>query len=204
MGWRRAGSVDIGGIMEVLSKFLDRLANADLWAIATIIYAVGVKICGQNFWPVLFLTFLLIGFDTLTRWDVIVKKFIMAHDPEEKDIRLIKLSRVIVQFFRNETWNEEYLNSRAFGRICEKMIVYSLALIIFFGMGAWAPEIHMFGVDIVPKNVFPGIICMVLFLIEVSSLNENLIELGYKGVSEYVQRIIDATLDRIAPKKKES
>lgn len=189
--------------MAVLKSFLERLANFDLWASATIIYGVGVTVCGPNFWPVLFLTFLLIGFDTLTRWDVIVKKFIMAHDPEEKDIRLIKLSRVIVQFFKNETWCEEYLNSRAFGRICEKMIVYSLALIIFFGAGVWIPEVHMFGVDIVPKNVFPGIICMVLFLIEVSSLNENLIELGYKGVSEYVQRFIDALLDRIAPSKKE-
>ena len=76
-----------------------------------------------------------------------------------------------------------------------------LALIIFFGMGTWAPEFHLFGVNIIPKDVFPGIICTVLFLIEVSSVNENLIELGYKGVSEYVQRFVEALLDRIAPKK---
>lgn len=187
--------------MAVLKSFLDRLANLDLWAAAAIIYAAGVTVCGPNFWPVLFLTFLMIGFDTLTRWDCICKKFIMDHDPEEQDIRLIKMSRVIVQFFKNETWSEEYLSSRAFGRIAEKLIVYSLALIIFFGMGTWMPEIHLFGVDVIPKNVFPGIICTVLFLIEVSSLNENLIELGYKGVSEYVQRFIDALMDRIAPKK---
>ena len=189
--------------MDVLKSFLERLANADLWAAATIIYAVGAKLCGPNFWPVLFLTFLMIGFDTLTRWDCICKRFIMDHDPEEKDIRMIRMSRVLVQFFRGETWSEEYLNSRAFGRIAEKMTIYALALIVFFGMGQWVPEIHLFGVDIAPKNVFPGIICMVLFLIEVSSLNENLIELGYKGVSEYVQRLVDALLDRIAPKKKE-
>ena len=189
--------------MDVLGNFLDRLANFDLWAVATILYAAGVTVCGSNFWPVLFLTFLMVAFDTLTRWDVICKRFIMNHDPKEEDIRLIKMSRVIVQFFKNETWCEEYLSSRAFGRIAEKLIVYSLALIIFFGMGTWAPEIHLFGVDLVPKNVFPGIICTVLFLIEVSSLNENLIELGYKGVSEYVQRFIDGLLDRIAPKKKE-
>ena len=78
-----------------------------------------------------------------------------------------------------------------------------LALIVFFGFGKWCPEFHLFGVDVLPKNVFPGIICTVLFLIEVSSLNENLIELGYKGVSEYVQRFVDAVLDRIAPPKKE-
>ena len=190
--------------MDVLNKFLERLACVDLWAAAAIIYAVGVKLCGPNFWPVLFLVFLLICCDTLTRWDVICKRYILDHDPEEKDIKMIKLSRVIVQFFRNETWNEKYLNSKAFGRICEKLIVYILALILFFGFGKWCPEFHAFGVNIAPKDVFPGIICVVLFLIEVSSLNENLIELGYKGVSEYVQRIIDATLDRIAPKKKES
>lgn len=189
--------------MEVLNKFFERLACFDLWAVSAIIYAVGVQMCGPNFWPVLFLVFLLICCDTLTRWDVIVKKYIMAHDPAEDDIRLIKLSRVIVQFFRNETWSEDYLNSRAFGRICEKMIIYSLAVIIFFLMGKWAPEFHLFGLHVIPKDIFPGIICTVLFLIEVSSLNENLIELGYKGVSEYVQRFIDALLDRIAPKKKE-
>ena len=189
--------------MAVLKSFVERLANLDLWAAAAIIYAAGVKVCGPNFWPVLFLTFLMIGFDTLTRWDCICKRYIMDHDPNEKDIRLIKMSRVIVQFFKNETWCEEYLSSRAFGRICEKMIVYTLALLIFFGMGTWVPEIHVFGADLVPKNVFPGIICVVIFLIEVSSLNENLIELGYKGVSEYVQRFVDAILDRIAPPKKE-
>ncbi len=189
--------------MDVLTKFLERLASLDLWAVATVIYGVGVVICGPNFWPVLFLTFLMIAFDTLTRWDVICKKFIMDHNPEEQDIRLIPMSKVIVQFFKNETWCEEYLSSRAFGRIAEKMVIYTMALIIFFGLGTWVPEIHMFGVDIVPKNVFPGIICTVLLLIEVSSLNENLIELGYHGVSEYVQRIVDAVLDRIAPKKKE-
>lgn len=189
--------------MAVLKSFLDRLANFDLWAAATIIYGVGVAVCGPNFWPVLLLTFLMIAFDTLTRWDCICKKYIMDHNPEETDIRLIPMSKVIVQFFKNETWCEEYLSSRAFGRICEKMIVYTLALIIFFGMGTWVPEIHVFGADLVPKNVFPGIICVVIFLIEVSSLNENLIELGYKGVSEYVQRFVDAVLDRIAPPKKE-
>ncbi len=189
--------------MAVLKSFLDRLTNVDLWGIATLIYAIGVKIAGANFWPVLFLTFLMIAFDTLTRWDCICKKYIMDHNPEETDIRLIPMSKVIVQFFRNETWCEEYLSSRAFGRICEKMIVYTLALLIFFGMGTWVPEIHVFGADLVPKNIFPGIICVVIFLIEVSSLNENLIELGYKGVSEYVQRFVDAILDRIAPPKKE-
>lgn len=189
--------------MDMLTKFLERLTSFDLWAVATIIYAVGVKLCGPNFWPVLFLVFLLIVCDTLTRWDVICKRYIIDHDPEESDIKMIKLSRVIVQFFKSETWNEQYLNSKAFSRIVEKMIIYTMALIIFFGLGTWVPEIHMFGVDVVPKNVFPGIICTVLLLIEVSSLNENLIELGYHGVSEYVQRIVDGVLDRIAPKKKE-
>ncbi len=189
--------------MKFFYSFLDRIANFDLWAIATVIYAFGVKICGNNFWPVLFLMFLMVAFDTITRWDCICKRFIMDHDPEEKDIRLIKMSRVIIQFFKNETWCEEYLSSRAFGRIAEKLVVYSLALIIFFGMGTWTPEIHLFGADLVPKNVFPGIICTVLFLIEVSSLNENLIELGYKGVSEYVERVVNAILDRIAPKKED-
>lgn len=189
--------------MEMLKSFLERLANLDLWAAATLIYGVGVTIGGDNFWPVLFLTFLMVAFDTLTRWDCICKRFIMDHDPEEKDIKLIKMSRVIVQFFKSETWCEEYLSSRAFGRIAEKLVIYMLALIIFFGFGKWCPEFHLFGVDIQPKNVFPGIICTVLFLIEVSSLNENLIELGYEGVSEYVQRFVDAILDRVAPKKKE-
>lgn len=188
--------------MEVLKSFFERMANFDLWAAAAIIYTVGVKICGPNFWPVLFLTFLMVAFDTLTRWDCICKRYIMDHDQEEDDIKMIKMSKVIVQFFKSETWSDEYLNSKAFSRIAEKMTIYAMSLIIFFGLGTWVPEIHMFGVDLVPKNVFPGIICTVLLLIEVSSLNENLIELGYHGVSEYVQRFVDAVLDRIAPPKK--
>ncbi|MBR1494242.1 MAG: hypothetical protein IJ601_04255 [Acidaminococcaceae bacterium] len=188
--------------MDVLTKFLERLQVFDLWAAAALIYAAGVKLCGPNYWPMVLLTLLLIFADTLTRWDCIVKKFILENDPEEKDIRLIKLSRVVVQFFRNETWSENYLTSRAFSRICEKMLIYGLALTIFFIAGQWIPEFHLFGAEIVPKNVFPGTITMVLFLIEISSINENLIELGYNGVSEYVQRIIDALLERIAPKKK--
>ena len=122
---------------------------------------------------------LLIFCDTLTRWDCIVKRYILDHDEKETDIRLIKLSRVIVQFFRNETWSENYLTSRAFSRICEKMLIYGLALTIFFLAGQWLPEFHLFGVEIVPKNVFPGTITMVLFLIEISSINENLIEFCY-------------------------
>ena len=189
--------------MDVLTKFFERLCVFDLWAAAAIIYAAGVKLCGPNYWPMVLLVLLLIFCDTLTRWDCIVKRYILDHDEKETDIRLIKLSRVIVQFFRNETWSENYLTSRAFSRICEKMLIYGLALTIFFLAGQWLPEFHLFGVEIVPKNVFPGTITMVLFLIEISSINENLIELGYNGVSEYVQRIIDALLDRIAPKKKE-
>ena len=187
--------------MTVFKGFFDRLCNFDLWAVALIIYAVGVKIGGPNFWPVLFLTFLMVAFDTLTRWDCICKKYIMDHNPEEKNIRLIPLSKVIIQFFKSETWNDEYLSSRAFSRITEKLTIYILALIVFFFMGTWAPEIHIVGIDLVPANVFPGLICTVLFLIEVSSLNENLIELGYKGVSEHVERLVNAILDRIAPKK---
>ena len=188
--------------MDVLNRFLERLCNADLWAVAAIVYAIGAKLCGPNFWPVLFLTLMLICCDTLTKWDVICKRYIMDHNPEETDIKMIRLRRVVVQFFKNETWNENYLTSRAFSRILEKMIIYALALVIFFTMGTWAPEFKLFGVHVVPKDVFPGMICVILFLIEISSLNENLIELGYRGVSEYVQRFIDAILDRIAPPKK--
>lgn len=189
--------------MDVLTKFLERLAVFDLWAAAAIIYAAGVELCGPNYWPMVLLTLLLIFADTLTRWDCIVKRYILDHDENEKDIRLVKLSRVVAQFFRSETWSADYLTSRAFSRICEKMLIYGLALTIFFIAGQWIPEFHLFGADIQPKNVFPGTITMVLFLIEVSSINENLNELGYHGVSEYVQRLIDALLDRIAPKKKE-
>lgn len=189
--------------MDVLRAFFGKLASFDLWAAGAIIYAFGVKLCGPNYWPMVILVLLLIFADTLTRWDCIVKRFIVEHDEKEKDLRLIKLSRVIVQFFRSETWSENYLTSRAFSRICEKMLIYGLALTIFFLAGQWIPEFHLFGAEIVPKNVFPGTITMVLFLIEISSINENLIELGYNGVSEYVQRFIDVLLDRIAPKKKE-
>ena len=37
--------------MDVLKGFLVRIANVDLWAAATIIYGVGVAVCGPNFWP---------------------------------------------------------------------------------------------------------------------------------------------------------
>ena len=93
--------------MDVLTKFLERLAVFDLWAAAAIIYAAGVELCGPNYWPMVLLTLLLIFADTLTRWDCIVKRYILDHDENEKDIRLVKLSRVVAQFFRSETWSAE-------------------------------------------------------------------------------------------------
>ena len=59
------------------------------------------------------------------------------------------------------------------------------------------PEIHLFGFDLIPQQVFPGFISTAIFFVELSSLNENLIDLGYGSIADYVEKIKNFILDRL-------
>lgn len=50
---------------------------------------------------------------------------------------------------------------------------------------------------LIPGEVFPGFISVVIFLVELSSLNENCVELGYRDIGEYLVKLKDLLLSKI-------
>lgn len=182
--------------MDFLLRMINRISNIDIWVPAAAIAAAGTSLFGEKFWAMFFLTLGLITVDTLTKWVDICKKFRVDMGREDC-IRNVKLRIAFWQFLRAETWNKEYLNSSGISRIIEKIIWYTLSIMICFAAGKHMPEIHLFGFDLIPQQVFPGFISTAIFFVELSSLNENLIDLGYGSIADYVEKIKNFILDRL-------
>ncbi|MGL5514078.1 MAG: hypothetical protein ACRDBM_12685 [Sporomusa sp.] len=70
----------------------------------------------------------------------------------------------------------DYLSSRHFGRIVEKVFIYSGVITICHAAGKWIPVLGFMGLHFTPATVFPASIA--IFLVELSSINENLKEMG--------------------------
>lgn len=47
---------------------LDRFLKVDIWAYAVVIWTFGKETFGPNFWGVVILSQLMIGFDTVLKW----------------------------------------------------------------------------------------------------------------------------------------
>ncbi len=182
--------------MDFLVKFWSKAASLDLMAAATVIAVTGTTLFGNQFWAMFFLSVALVAVDTLTRWTYICKSFIVASGRTDS-IRNTKLRSAIWQFFKAETWNEDYLNSKGLSRIREKLFWYPLILMLCFYAGENMPEIHLFGFDLIPAQVFPGFVSATLFFIELTSINENLILLGYASLADYCEKLRDFIFGRL-------
>lgn len=183
-------------MQEFFIRLWGRVINFDILAAGAAISLAGTTLFGEQFWAMVFLAYGLIAFDTLTRWLYICKKFIVDSRRVDEIIN-VKWQSAVWQFFKAETWNDNYLTSRGFSRITEKMIVYTLAIMVCFFAGKNVPEIHLFSFNLIPAQVFPGFISTVVFLIELTSVNENLILLGHASIADYCEKLRDFILRRL-------
>lgn len=177
-------------MQESTIKFFSNLVKIDVLAAGAAISLTGTAWFGEKFWAMVFLAYALIVFDTLTRWLYITKKFIVDAGRVDTIIN-VKWYSAVWQFFRAETWQDAYLTSRAFSRIVEKILVYTPSIMACFYAGQHMPETHLFGFNLIPGQVFPGFISTVIFLIELSSVNENLILLGHASIADYCEKLRD-------------
>lgn len=104
-------------------------------------------------------------------------------------------------FFKSETWQKGYLESRCFSRILEKMLLYNATIIVAFYAAKVIPPIHALGINLVASDILPGSVSIVIFMVEMTSINENLVELGYSSIANAVKRVLDYMLDRVFPKR---
>ena len=178
-----------------LQRMWDRVPSFDVWAIAVSISVLGTKFCGDGFWVVFFLSCGMIAFDTVTKWLYICKLFI--HDKcGGMDIMLITLRESAQVFINGDAWCQGYLSSRGFSRIVEKTMWYTAAIFVCFLAGHNMPQIHLFGISLVPSDVFPGTVSVAVFLVELSSINENLRLLGYSGLSDALKTVTDIIVNK--------
>lgn len=182
-------------MQEFLVRFWGKL-SVETVAIGTTLAATGTLWFGEKFWAMVILAYALIAFDTLTRWVYICKKFIVDAG-RANNIRAVKLQSALWQFLKGETWQPDYLTSRGFSRIGEKILFYTLAIMVCFYAGKNAPEVHLFSFDLIPAQVFPGFISTVIFLVELSSVNENLILLEHDGIADYFEKLQGLIVDKL-------
>lgn len=183
-------------MQEIFIKFWGRVVSFDVFAAGAAISVAGTTLFGDQFWAMVFLAYAMITFDTLTRWVYICKKFIVEKGRADSIVN-VKWNSAVWQFFKSETWNKDNLTSRGFSRIAEKIFVYTLAIMACFFAGKNIPETHLFGFNLIPSQVFPGFISTVVFLIESSSVNENLILLGHASIAEYFEKLRDLIIGKL-------
>lgn len=180
---------------------LDRFLKVDIWAYAVVIWTFGNETFGPNFWGVVILAQLMIVFDTELKWVYLSKKYIYDTYQPEDPLENISLRKAICYFFKSETWQKGYLESRGFSRIIEKMLLYNATIIVAFYAAKVIPPIHALGINLVASDILPGSVSIVIFMVETTSINENLVELGYSSIANAVKRVLDYMLDRVFPKR---
>jgi len=175
----------------MLSNFFERawnmLTDLELWAWALTIATIGTNIFGQSFWSVLLLSYAAIFADTLTKWISVTKKYYI----NEKgmfidDIRTWQ----IIQGIIGKAWRKGYLQSRYFSRILEKLFTYTLLIMLFHLAGKCIPSFSLGAIRIIASEVFPSAIAICIFLIELSSINENLVEMGHADIAAFIGNLI--------------
>lgn len=157
---------------------------------------IGTYLFGDSFWAVLFLCYFAIFVDTFMKWTVIVKQFYF-----DKGIPDPTTWQKLKAMFFGDAWMPGYLESKYFGRIIEKIVSYTLILPICYGAGKWIPAFEFFGASISPGKVFPAVISIAILLYELSSINESLMQMGHKSLSEMISRFINLIMDKLLPKR---
>jgi len=114
------------------------------------------------------------------------------------DVQSIQIIRGI---FLGEAWKPGYLMSRYFGRIVEKYFTYSVVIIVCHAGRKWLPVLDLMWLHFAPSTVFPASASIGVFLVELSSINENLKEMGQTGIFDLLERVISTVTNKILPKQ---
>ena len=166
-------------------------------ATAVTIGALGTEYCGDSFWAGLFLSFAAVIIDTGTKWIAITKKYYTdTTGCQISEVRSVQVLRGIL----GEAWEPDYLNSRYFGRVVEKILTYTAVIAICHAAGKWIPVLDFMGLHFTPATVFPASASISVFLVELSSINENLKEMGQTGIADKLASIVSMVVNKITPK----
>ena len=82
------------------------------------------------------------------------------------------------------------------------MLVYNASLVIAFYAGQVVPNIKLFSTNLILNDFLPGVITVCILVVELSSINENLIELGYSSIANAVKKVIDYVVNKFLPPTK--
>lgn len=185
----------------MLYEFFQRawkvVSDIQITALAITVGAVGTKFCGDSFWAVLFLSFAAVFVDTATKWIAISKRYYAdTLKCEMNEVRGMQVLRGIL----NDAWQPGYLTSRCFGRIPEKVFTYTVVITLCHAAGKWIPVLDFMGLRFTPSTVFPAAASISVFLVELSSINENLKEMGQAGIADMLSKLVSAVASKILPK----
>lgn len=182
-------------IIELLQRVWKLVSDIQIMAIAVAIGTAGTQLCGERFWAVLFLSYAAVFADTLTKWIAITKRFYQDNNLQLNTWRLI-----LNILFHGPAWAPGYLESRKLGRILEKLLMYTMVIMLCHAGGKWLPVLDLFGLVLNPANVFPASASIGVFLIEFKSINENLKEMGQTGISDMLSNIFNIIVAKFTPK----
>jgi len=183
---------------ELLERAWKLVSDIPIAAIAVTIGALGTEYCGDSFWAVLVLSFAAIFFDTATKWVAITKRYYV--DTTGCQINEVRGVQVLCGIFLGEGWEPDYLNSRYFSRIIEKICTYTAVISICHAAGKWIPVLDFMGLHFTPATVFPASASIAVFLVELSSISENLKEMGQTGIANKLASIVSMVVNKITPK----
>ncbi|MGL5514319.1 MAG: hypothetical protein ACRDBM_13930 [Sporomusa sp.] len=181
----------------MLDRAWKLVSDIPIAATAVTIGALGTKYCGDSFWAVLILSYAAIFFDTATKWITITKRFYVdTTGCKITEVRGMQVLRGIL----GEAWEPDYLSSRNLYRIIEKIGTYTAVIAICHAAGKWIPVLDFMGLHFTPATVFPASASIAVFLVELSSINENLKEMGQTGIADKLASIVSMVVNKITPK----
>lgn len=189
-------------LYETLKYITNRFVNIDVWAYAIAIWTFGYKVFGEDFWGVVILAFGLVVYDTFLKIVYISKKYIHENLTPDISIEFISLRKALYYCFKGETWNKTYLNSASLSRVIEKLLIYNASLVIAFYAGQVVPNIKLFSTNLILNDFLPGVITVCILVVELSSINENLINLGYSSIVNAVKKVINYVINKFLPTTK--
>jgi len=189
----------INYIFDLAQRAWKMISDIQIVAIAVTIGTIGTKLCGDSFWAVLFLSYAMVFFDTATKWVGITKRYYV--DTTGCNITEVRCTQIIRGIFFGEAWKPSYLMSRYFGRIVEKYFTYTVVIVVCHAGGKWLPVLDLMGIHFTPATVFPASASIGVFLVELSSINENLKEMGQAGIADMLNKVVNTVTSKILPKQ---
>ena len=184
-------------IVDLFHRVVKVVSDIQIVALAVTIGSIGTKLCGDSFWAVLFLSYAAVFLDTATKWIAVAKRYYV--DTTKCSLTDVRGMQIVRGIF-GEAWGPDYLTSRCFGRIPEKILSYTIVITLCHAAGKWLPALDFMGVHFTPSTVFPASASIAVFLVELSSINENFKEMGQTGIADMVSRLVSTIVNKILPK----